>query len=78
MRGVAGRYPLDPYTVYCVGQALAIWVRDKGGPAEVVIGMDTRESGVWISELVAGGLASQRVSARFAGLITITASWGTG
>jgi phosphoglucosamine mutase len=70
MRGVAGRYPLDPYTVYCVGQALAIWVRDKQGPSEVVIGMDTRESGAWIAEYVAGGLASQRVQARFAGLIT--------
>ncbi len=70
MRGVAGKYPLDPYTVYCLGQALAIWVRERGGAAEVVIGMDTRESGTWISELVAGGLASQRVTARFAGLIT--------
>ena len=70
MRGVAGKYPLDPYTVYCAGQALAIWVRDKQRSAEVVIGMDTRESGTWISELVAGGLASQRIQARFAGLIT--------
>jgi len=70
MRGVAGKYPLDPYTAFCVGQALAVWVREKGGPAEVVIGMDTRESGSWISELIAGGLAAQRIPSRFAGLIT--------
>jgi phosphoglucosamine mutase len=69
MRGLAGRYPLDPFTVYCVGQALAIWVQEKGGSKEVVIGTDTRESGTWISELVAGGLRSQRAIPRFAGLI---------
>ncbi len=37
---------------------------------EVVIGMDTRESGTWIAEHVAGGLAREGVRARFAGLIT--------
>ncbi len=37
---------------------------------EVVIGMDTRESGPSIAGYVAGGLASRGVKARFAGLIT--------
>ena len=32
--------------------------------------MDTRESGPWIAEHVAGGLARSGVRARFAGLIT--------
>ena len=81
-----------------MGQALAIWVREREGspeavigpevvigmdtrerqgppdavigPPEVVIGMDTRESGPWMAELIAGGLSSQRVTPRFAGLIT--------
>lgn len=35
---------------------------------EVVIGMDTRESGSWLAAHVAGGLASQGVQARFAGV----------
>jgi len=76
MRGVAGEYPLDPRTTFAVGVALAKWVKDHHaslgiaiGP-EVVIGMDTRESGVSIAESVAGGLASRDVAARFAGLIT--------
>src|SRR5581483_1699541 len=37
---------------------------------EVVLGMDTRESGPWIAEHVAGGLAQGGVRARSAGLIT--------
>src|SRR6266853_6740537 len=76
MRGVAGEYPLDPPTTFAVGVALAKWVTDHHlspevaiGP-EVVIGMDTRESGLSIAESVAGGLASHGVAARFAGLIT--------
>lgn len=38
--------------------------------AEVMIGTDTRESGGWIAENVAGGLAQQGVRTRYAGLIT--------
>ncbi len=37
---------------------------------EVVIGIDTRESGPWIAEHVAAGLQCEGVTARFAGLIT--------
>src|SRR5580692_2436361 len=76
MRGVAGEYPLDAATTFAVGVALANWVRDHpaaGGTTvdpEVVIGMDTRESGPSIAGYVAGGLASRGVKARFAGLIT--------
>jgi phosphoglucosamine mutase len=70
MRGVAGEYPLDPRTTFAVGVALAKWVKDHHAAPEVVIGMDTRESGPSIAESVAGGLASQGVAARFAGLIT--------
>jgi len=70
MRGVAGEYPLDPKTTFAVGVALAKWVSASHGEPEVVIGMDTRESGPWIAEHVAGGLARGNVKARFAGLIT--------
>jgi phosphoglucosamine mutase len=75
MRGVAGEYPLDAPTTFAVGVALAHWVRDHPAlqaeaAAEVVIGMDTRESGPSIAASVAGGLATRGVGARFAGLIT--------
>src|SRR5437667_32678 len=75
IRGVAGEYPLDRPTAFAVGHALAAWIAARqsgiaGLSPEVVIGMDTRESGPWIAEHVAGGLAQAGVRARFAGLIT--------
>jgi len=65
IRGVAGEYPLDPATVYAFGAALGGRVA-----GEILIGADTRESGVWIAELVAGGLASRGARPRYAGVIT--------
>src|SRR6202022_1431066 len=50
--------------------ALASWIGGHHLDPEVVLGMDTRESGKWLSEHVAGGLAQGGVKARFAGLIT--------
>lgn len=70
IRGVAGEYPLDPVTVFCFGQALGAWAAGHGANPEVLIGMDTRESGRWIAETVAAGMANQGVRTRFAGLIT--------
>jgi phosphoglucosamine mutase len=79
MRGIAGEYPLDRATTFAVGVALGEWVRGGAGPCpageatpgpEIVIGMDTRESGPWIAEHVAGGLARSGVRTRFAGRIT--------
>jgi phosphoglucosamine mutase len=70
IRGVAGEPPLDPATAYGVGVALASWIGGHHLNPEVVIGMDTRESGTWLAEHVAGGLAQGGVKARFAGLIT--------
>jgi phosphoglucosamine mutase len=70
IRGVAGEPPLDRATAYAVGVALARWIDSKKLEREVVIGMDTRESGLWLAEHVAGGLAEGGVKTRFAGLIT--------
>ena len=73
---MAGEPPLDRRTAYALGVALGTWAcRTPGaygveGPAEVVIGMDTRESGPWLAAQVAGGLAKAGVAARFAGVIT--------
>jgi phosphoglucosamine mutase len=70
IRGLAGEYPLDRPTAFAVGVALARWIGIHYLDPEIVIGSDTRESGPWIAEYVAGGLEHQGVRARFAGLIT--------
>lgn len=70
IRGRADEYPLDRATMFAVGVALAKWIGSNHLDPEIVIGMDTRESGPWIAEHVAGGLAQGGVKARFAGLIS--------
>jgi phosphoglucosamine mutase len=70
IRGVAGEFPLDPLTVYAAGAALGAWSKRHSASPEVVIGMDTRESGPWIAAHVAGGLKHEGVKARFAGVTT--------
>ena len=70
IRGTAGEYPLNPPTMYALGVALARWIGSHHLDPEVVLGMDTRESGPWIAEHLAGGLAEGGVKARSAGLIT--------
>jgi phosphoglucosamine mutase len=70
IRGVAGEYPLDPATVYAFGVALGKDAALHAPHPEILIGADTRESGPWIAELVAGGLASQGARVRYAGVIT--------
>jgi phosphoglucosamine mutase len=67
---------MDARTAHALGYALGTWAQEvhpediPAGMAEVVIGMDTRESGPWLAEQVAGGLARAGVKARFAGIIT--------
>jgi phosphoglucosamine mutase len=72
IRGVAGEPPLDPATVYACGLALGKdLTRSKSRTRpEVVIGMDTRESGPALAAHLATGLAAAGVQTRFAGLIT--------
>jgi phosphoglucosamine mutase len=61
---------MDRATAFAVGVALAKWIGDSHLDPEVVLGIDTRESGPWIAGHVAGGLESAGVKARFAGLIS--------
>ncbi len=70
IRGVAGEYPLDPQTVYAFGLALGHDATAAQGRPEILIGADTRESGAWIAEMVAGGLEAAGVKVRYAGVIT--------
>lgn len=70
IRGVAGEFPMDARTAHAFGIALGFWAKKHDSQPEVLIGMDTRESGPWLAEHVAAGLAHEGVRTRFAGLIT--------
>jgi phosphoglucosamine mutase len=70
IRGVAGEPPLDRKTAQAVGAALGRWVIESKQDHQVVIGMDTRESGPWIADAVASGLAWRGVKVEFAGVTT--------
>ena len=70
IRGVAGEYPLDARTVHAFGLALGSTALHLSADPEIVIGMDTRESGPRLAEQVAAGLAERGVRSRLAGVIT--------
>jgi phosphoglucosamine mutase len=69
IRAVAGQPPLDPPTVRKFGVALAS-VLGTDGSCRVVLGRDTRESGPWLRDAVAAGLAAQAASVVDAGVIS--------
>jgi phosphoglucosamine mutase len=56
--------------VHALGAALGNVAARLSPDPEVVIGMDTRESGPWIAAQVAGGLARRGVGVRSAGITT--------
>jgi phosphoglucosamine mutase len=70
IRGIAGQYPLDPATTHAFGLALGNVARHLDPKPQIIIGMDTRESGPWIAGQVAGGLKEAGVGVRFAGVVT--------
>ncbi len=70
MRGVPGTPPLDDQTLYATGRAIGAYLKKEFGSAHVLIGMDTRESGPHVAELLTAGLQAAGASAEFAGVIT--------
>ncbi|MGB9604369.1 MAG: phosphoglucosamine mutase, partial [Bryobacteraceae bacterium] len=73
IRGVAGQFPMDRATAYALGVALGEAIANGRAGREVVLGMDTRESGPWLAASVAGGLARAGIRTRFAGIVTTPA-----
>ncbi|HEV2578699.1 MAG TPA: phosphoglucosamine mutase [Acidobacteriaceae bacterium] len=73
IRAVAGEAPLDAKTIHAVGVALARKLAQQGHAVRVVLGMDTRESGPWITSTLIAGLREGGASAEFAGVITTPA-----
>src|SRR4051812_33680304 len=70
IRGVAGEFPLTTESTYLIGRALGHDLLRSNPKPSVVIGQDTRESGGWIADRVALGLASVGVDVHSAGVIT--------
>ncbi len=74
IRGIPGKYPLDDATLERVGFALGEHVRSharkKGRRPRVLIGRDTRESGLHIAAQIARGLRVAGVEPVSAGVLT--------
>src|SRR5215470_15929379 len=71
IRAVAGTPPLDPPSVRRFGLALAaVLAGELGRPPRVACGRDTRESGPWLRDAVADGLAAKGGTMIDAGVIT--------
>lgn len=69
VRGKAGQYPLDAVTIRRFGAAVARALRPAAGGARFLVGLDTRESGVWIEQELAAGIQSQGGTLTSAGVI---------
>jgi phosphoglucosamine mutase len=72
VRGAAGTYPLDPPTVRRVGAALVRALPKGAGPGgspRLLIGRDTRESGVWIEAELAHGAGGEGAQVTSAGIV---------
>jgi phosphoglucosamine mutase len=66
IRGKAHRYPLDPITIFALGEALAHRLRPN---PTILLGMDTRESGPEIANALAAGIAEGGGQAKFIGVV---------
>ena len=60
IRGKAREYPLDPPSMYALGEALAIRLATADAPRpKILMGMDTRESGPEIAGALSAGIAAR-------------------
>ncbi|MEK6372718.1 MAG: phosphoglucosamine mutase [Acidobacteriota bacterium] len=64
IRGKAHQYPLDPATMFALGEALAGRMRGR-----ILLGMDTRESGPEIARALAAGIGNRGGEAVFIGVV---------
>jgi phosphoglucosamine mutase len=73
VRGVAGRYPLDPPTVRRLGAALVRALASPDArsstPLRFLVGRDTRESGTWIEAELAHGASGEGAVVTSAGVV---------
>ncbi|MCH8321366.1 MAG: phosphoglucosamine mutase, partial [Acidobacteria bacterium] len=65
VRGIAGEYPLDLSTLYKLGKAVV-----RSGKRSILIGRDTRASGLWIENVLQQAILSQGGKVTLADVIT--------
>src|SRR4030095_4189316 len=71
MRGVAGQFPLDAWTIKTVGSSLASHLRNAiGRKPTILVGRDTRESGTWLESALIQGAEASGAECQSAGVIT--------
>ena len=72
MRGEAGRFPLDAATVRVTGRSLARHLSEQhdGRGARILVGRDTRESGLWLERALAAGAREAGATVQSAGVMT--------
>jgi phosphoglucosamine mutase len=71
IRGKAGAFPLDKATVRVIGRSLASHLSERlGRQPSIVVGRDSRESGVWLEEELIRGAMAAGAECKSAGLIT--------
>ena len=71
IRGEAGTFPLDSTTVCKIGFSLARYLSNAiDATPVIVVGRDTRESGVWIEQAVIKGAVLAQAECHSAGVIT--------
>ena len=73
VRGTPGEPPLDERTLARLGAALVRTCGRPGVSTRVLIGRDTRESGEWITDQLARGIASETAQAVNGGLLSTPA-----
>lgn len=71
IRGEAGKFPLDAFTIEVIGTSLVSRLKEQlGRPPTILVGRDTRESGDWIEQALGAGAASAGAEWLSAGVIT--------
>ncbi len=73
IRAIAGEFPLDYPSVYTLGKAIVNLFEEEGLAPKVIIGRDTRESGLWLEQALTQGIRENRGEAHSAGIIPTSA-----
>ncbi|MBI5573062.1 MAG: phosphoglucosamine mutase [Elusimicrobia bacterium] len=68
IRGIAGKYPLEPDFIKKIGSAAAVIINDSS-KKEFILGCDTRESSSWISKALCDGIMAASVDVFDCGVV---------
>lgn len=72
IRGEVGKYPLTQETVFTIGRALGLWLKEQfpesRAPLSILIGKDTRESGDELELALSSGAQSEGLGVQRAGV----------